>query len=278
MPGLKSDDPDGLTVLVNKIDKNYHATSTQASLISRMKNFHLFLTTLKLWATNYDGSNPKVPQLEVDHLIFFATWLLKSGHHYNSICQYSASVRQWAKANDRPDPALDTHLNTLSTRWVRFNKSLKRHMGGKTNTRKPLESNKCKEMIVFLQTGLLDIGITHLDVTASILLAWFALLQVSEYTTKSNSDLFESQRHATRSDIEFFPDIDNPIGMRFTVKVSKTDQFRVGHELTIYKSKNPSFCAVRAMQKLFKSDPTAQPSDPLFDSQQELSTPNDLLT
>jgi integrase len=267
MPGLPAGDPDGLTALVNTIDNNYHASATQAALISRMKKFQLFLTTFKLWTTNYNGSNPSVPNLEVTHLIFFATWLLQSGQHksYSSINQYTSSVRQWAKANDRQDPALDPHLNTPSIRWVRFNKSLKRHMGGKINKRKPLATDKCKLMVAFLKTGLLDIGIAYLDVTAAILLAWFALLRVSEYTTKSKSDIFDATKHATRGDVEFFPDQHNPIGMRFTVKVSKTDQFRVGHELTIYKSGNPSFCAVTAMHSLFKEDPTAQPSDPLFD-------------
>ena len=97
---------------------------------------------------------------------------------------------------------------------------------------------------------------------AAILNAFFGMLRISEYSTKTDAAHdFTPGIQATRGDVEIFPNILQPEGYRLTVPKSKTDQFRAGHTLTIYATGHPTLCPARAMAALFRLDqqpPTAQ--------------------
>ena len=119
-------------------------------------------------------------------------------------------------------------------------------------------------MVRMLQRGFIVSGPVISDMVAALLLAFWALLRVSEYTVPTKDTFFDASTYATRADVRFIPSTSNPRCMIFTVKVSKQDQFRVGHDLIVYPSADPRFCPVAAMRQLFIRDPQP-PTAPLFD-------------
>jgi hypothetical protein len=119
-------------------------------------------------------------------------------------------------------------------------------------------------MLRALATGLYTTGVEHLDIRSACLLAFFALLRVSEFTKKTRGGVHDPAQHLTRGDFEFFPSQANPEGMRVTISASKVDQYRAGVTLVVYASGDPSFCAVTTVKALFDADP-APMSAPAFD-------------
>lgn len=187
--------------------------------------------------------------------------LLAEHKSFDSICAYVSAVRAWAKSNDRPDPALDITTSAPDTKFKRFLKAIKRKLAGKLIKRCPLEGSKFRDMLQLQlqpQSGSL---VFRINMRAAMMLAWFALLRVSEYTSKTEEH--DPESNLCRRDITFFPSREAPEGFRVNIKVSKTDQWRVGHTLVIYATGDPTFCPVKEMQHLFDIDP--QPDHaPLF--------------
>ena len=138
-------------------------------------------------------------------------------------------------------------------------------------TRTPLSLSSLRRMITNLRLGMITEGPVVFDMISALLLAFFGLLRVSEYTVPSKDAWFDSSISATRSDICFIPNIHNPTHIIFTVKVSKTDQYKVGHDLIIYPSADPHLCPVIALRDLFRADPQP-PNALLFDFSKRTST------
>lgn len=186
---------------------------------------------------------------------------LKIHKSYDSICHYVSAVRTWARANGRPDPAIDPTFNEPDGRYIKFMRSVKRSLAGRITKRRPLESKKFVEMLK-LQTRKGPLTF-QLNMRAALLLAWFALLRISEYTKKTEGEPHNPAIHLCRQDIQFFPSQAAPEGFRVNIKISKTDQWRVGHTLVVYATGDPNFCPVRAMADLFLHDPQT-PLAPAF--------------
>lgn len=87
---------------------------------------------------------------------------------------------------------------------------------------------------------------------AATKLAFALLLRVSEFTTEGQHD---PTRHASRSDVTFLPNIDNPITAHVLIKYSKMDQLGKGCVLVASRAADPDRCPVLALQKLFRVDP-----------------------
>lgn len=226
-----------------------------------MHKFYQFLIRYRLWHHKRDGSGIQVPPLSPNHLIFFIGFMLflKIHKSYDSIIHYVSAVRTWAKANGRPDPAIDPIKNEPDDRYIKFVKSVKRSLAGKTIKRRPLEGRKFVEMLK-IQSAIGSLTF-QLNMRASLMMAWFALLRVSEYTSKTEEH--NPEIHLCRRDIKFFPSQAAAEGYRVNIKISKTDQWRVGHTLVVYATGDPDFCPVRAMVELFENDPQP-PNAPAF--------------
>ena len=94
------------------------------------------------------------------------------------------------------------------------------------------------------------------------MLMWFGLLRVGEAIS---TDTGRAPDRATlRGDIQFHPSESDCQYLTFHVKSSKTDQFREGFTLTIYRSGVPGFCPVESILALFSAYPQP-PHSPLFD-------------
>ena len=146
-------------------------------------------------------------------------------------------------------------------------------MGTKSSERQPLSIEGLKAVLHAFQTGLIVNSHMIDDFLAAILLGFYAMLRVSEFTNLYTT-VHDGLREASRSDIRFFGPADDPDGFKFIVKVSKTTQFRTIQTLTIFKSPDPRVCPVRAMHRLYKTDPRAG-STPLFDFTKRSNNNND---
>ena len=191
-------DGNNLTNLVNDIDGSCYATNTTASMTSRVKKFYAFLTRHRLWVADWNGGNLRVPTVSHLHLTFFIGFLCQTLSPrgfmmttYGSVCAYLSSVRSWCRANNRPDPAIDLDTNLPNIRYLRFCKATKRRLGGKALTRQPLSPENLRLMLRLARLGTIAHGPVILDFVAALLLAFFALLRVSEYTTPSKDSWFD---------------------------------------------------------------------------------------
>ena len=79
---------------------------------------------------------------------------------------------------------------------------------------------------------------------AAMTLAFFGFMRLGELTCNSQ---FSPDAHLTPFDIIFHPSQSNPSHLLVKVKVSKTDPFRMGHNLLIEQT-NQSICPVNAMK------------------------------
>ena len=269
-PDIPVDDGYGLTSLVDDINSHAYAPTTTASMVSRVHKFFAFLTRYRLWQTDYQGLNATVPTLDWVTLVYYVAFLCQTlspqGHMrttYASVCACLSAIRTWARTNGRPDPALDPATRLPHTRCMHFCKGAKRRLGGKAMTRTPLAISSLRRMIVNLRLGIITEGPVVFDMISALLLAFFGLLRVSEYTVHRKDAWFDSSVSATRSDVCFVPNIHNPTHIIFTVKVSKTDQYKVGHDLMTCPSADPLLCPVIALRDLIRSDPQ-NPNEPLF--------------
>ena len=269
--GIPERDGFGVTMLVDRVVGSIYAPTTSVSMLSKMRKFYAFLTRHQLWVHDWDGTNLRVPDVTLSLLVYYIAFLCQTlspqGHlrtTCGSVCQCVSALRTWARANDRPDPALDFSTRLPHVRYLQFCKGTKRLLGGKAMTRIPLASAKLRQMgRSFLLGAIVQGPVVH-DMVAALYLAFWALLRVSENTVPDRNTWFDATVHATRGDVIFVPNVEAPLCMTHTVKVSKTDQFRVGHDLVMYPSSDPSFCPLAAMRSLFFHDP--QPaSAPLFD-------------
>lgn len=263
LDGIDINDADGLTKAVNHIATNFYAPSTTKTMTSQVTKFFKFLSHYSLWLHTDTGTHHTVPELRDTHLIFFAGWLvtLEGFTSHSSVAQYVSAVRQWCRHNGRPDPAVDTTTNQTSFQFYRFMKAIKRKYAGKKTTRVPLSLRQLDHIIDMIDSGLVCEGIQAANMRAAVLNAFAAMLRVSEYTHATHDGVLTG---ATRGDVEFFgPDPLAPEGYRLRILKSKTDQFRVGHVLTIFSGGVKKTCPVHAMYTLFTEDPR-QPDAPLF--------------
>ena len=127
----------------------------------------------------------------------------------------------------------------------------------------PLSIHGLKSILAAISSGFIVHAHMIDDFLAAILLGFYAMLRISEFTNFYTS-VHDGLREASRSDIRFFGPPEDPDGFKFVVKVSKTTQFRTIQTLTLFKSPDPTICPVRAMHRLYNSDPRAG-SSPLFD-------------
>lgn len=264
LPGINPDCPDGITTLVNTLLSESLASTTKANYTSKMKLFIKFLMQYGLLNTSPQGAQPVIPEVTPTLLMFFSAYMVMKGlKSAGSIAGYCGAVKQWCLIHDRPDPTLNPRSQTIDIRYARLHRAIKRRLGTKSSERRPLSIDDLKNVLTSFRSGLIVHADMIDDFLAAVLLGFYAMLRVSEFTNR-HTTIHDGLREASRSDIQFFGPPDDPDGFKFVVKVSKTTQFRTIQTLTIFKSPDPLVCPVRAMHRLYNTDPRAG-STPLFD-------------
>ena len=263
-PGTPPVAPDGITERLNKLLAESYAVNTVNSYNSKMVLFLTFLARCSLMVTEWNGANPTVPVVTPSTMMFFCTFMLMKGFtSAGSVAGYCTAVKQWCLLHDRPDPTIDPRTHQVDIRHARLHRAIKRKLGTKSSQREPLSLLGLRLVLAAIRSGFLVPSVMIPDLVAAILLGFYGMLRVSEFTNLKVAQ-HDVGREACRGDVKFFGPVNNPDGFRFTTKVSKTDQFRVTQTITVFASPDPKLCPVRAMHELFTTDPRT-PSSPLFD-------------
>ena len=263
-PAFQERGEGSITHRVNQLYKSSYADNTLDSYTSRVNKFvefcrqHFLLVDLGI---SLPGRSPvlTLPDITPVLMCFFVVWLQRVGHStYESIMAYVTAIVAWCLANGRPNPRDDPITRIPDQRYFRVCRGLKREMGAPAPKRYPVAlyhidklCTSAKSVLPLKQCA---------NITAAVLIAFAGLLRVSEFT---HSGILRPSHHALRGDIVFFPNASNPTAVQFTIKVSKTDQFRESVTITVQRSDNPNRCPVRALQHLFEVDPQP-PTAPLF--------------
>ena len=244
--------------------KDTYADSTTKTMISQMHKFVAFLTRYRLLNPSNSITNPiTIPTITPTHLIFLMGYLEQAGHTtYESISKYCSAVRIWCRSQGRPDPGIDQNTGETDLQYYAYNRAMKRALAQPATKRQPLTLHQLDLLMRQTRFGLVLTPTANTNTRAAILMAFYLMLRISEYTTPTQESHTPGTT-ASRGDIEFFPNQERPEGFTFTVLKSKTDQFRVGRKLTVYAQPEPNLCPVRAMKYLFHSQP-APASAPLF--------------
>lgn len=266
-PAFTDRSPDSLHARVNALADLYYAPTTTDSYRSKIKLYVAFAAYHGL-LTRDDSDNVHAPPPTPTLLIYYMAWLQKRGHTtFASIMAYITALCTFCKQKRWPNPRMD-ELGNPDNRVFWIMRGLKRSMsvGGTATTRYPVTLYHIHHLLL----GAMALPQTQrANFKAAILLAFFGLLRVSEFTTDATVDV---DRHALRRDIVFLPNIATTTHINFNIKASKCDQFREGVTITIPATHDHSTCPVRALQWLYTTDP--QPADhPLFDFRRD-GSPN----
>ena len=263
-PGIPPQAPDGITQRLNNLLQQSYAPSTISSYESKMTVFITFLARYSLMLQEWNGANPTVPDVTPTLLMFFCVFLLMRGlTSAGSIAGYCTAVKMWCLIHDRPDPTINVSTNTIDIRYGRLHRAIKKQLGTKSSEREPLSLAGLKMLLAAFRSGFIVHPSMIQDWIAAMLLAFYGMLRISEFTnlTTSTHDVL---REACRGDVTFFGPASKPDGFKFVIKCSKTDQFRVKQTITIFASPDHHICPVRAMHKLISED-QRDPHGPLFD-------------
>jgi len=263
-PGIDPEVPGGITADVNGLLAESYAVSTRTNYTSKMNKFIGFIAQYRLFETAWNGAAPTLPPITPILLMFFAAYLIREGFKSaGSITGYCSAVKQWCLIHDRPDPTLNPRTGGPDIRYARLQRAIKRRLGTKATEREPLSIQGLHAMLRSFRSGFIVDPAMINDFVAAMLLGFYAMLRVSEFTNQL-VDVHDISREACRGDITFEGPAHDPTSFKFLVKCSKTDNFRTGQTLHVYGSPDASICPVRAMHRLFTEDPRPT-SAPLFD-------------
>ena len=241
-----------------------YAASTVRNYNSKMRLFLTFLNQYDLITTDWNGANPTIPDVTPTVLMFFCTFMVMRGMKSSaSIAGHCSAVKQWCLLNDRPDPVINPRSGAVDTRHHRMHRAIKRKLGTKITRREPLSVTGLRTLLAVFRSGFIVHQCMMLDFAAALLLGFYAMLRMSEFTNLTTT-VHVQFKEACRNDMSFFGPADRPDGFRFVVKCSKNDQFRVTQTLTVFRSTDSKLCPVSAMHALFQQDPRP-PNAPLFD-------------
>ena len=220
--------------------KNSLAPSTRAKYNSHFKAYASFCELVKL---------PVMP-ISQQTLILFATFLCPS-HSHKDICAHIAAVKFTAEALGY-DPEPSKHK-----RLYRVIRGIKRTQGKKFN--RPPRIPITPALLTALGHTLWNSSVNFNDkvmLWAAMLTAFHAFLRVSEYTSKKVRE-YDPETTLCFHDIT----VNSNLSISIHIKASKTDPFRQGTTLHLFRNNSP-LCPVQALLDYLASRPPAR--GPLF--------------
>lgn len=207
-------------------------------------------------------SNHTLPRITPTIMTYYAAWLYEGKHvsTYQSLNSYLSAVNSWCKAHSRPNPTTDVDTNTVDYGYDSIKKAIHKRMGEPIVQRMPITMYHLTTLSNTARTLKMLTIQQAINYDAMILLAWYGLLRVGEFTAPSTKST-DTRIPASR-DIQFHPTISKPTHFSYLVKSSKTDQVGKGALIRIFANNGPQ-CPVRAMTTLLTTYPR-EPNQPLF--------------
>ncbi len=182
-----------------------------------------------------------LPVLSEDVLIYFVTYCHKSLHlQWNTIKLYLAGIRFHYLHAGLPNPLASVDRLQCILRGIQ------RSQRPTTRSRFPITFHILNQICDLLSQGAFT---PRLDFTLQCmcLLAYFGFLRCGEFTVKSLDNNVDPC--LKRKDITFATD-----GSMFNLRLptSKTDPFRIGVDIPIYRNNNIRWCPVLMMDKYLR--------------------------
>lgn len=211
-----------------------------------------------LLLNNASISSP--PPVSEDILVYFIAHCFQNLKlKYTTIKLYLCGVRHAYLKSGCTNP-LETSNGIMFPRLTLLLNSIKRIQGMHTRTRLPITFPILTKICQRLRKGVFNNFIDCLIETACIV-AFFAFLRCGEFTVISH-DKFDTSFNLCFSDVIFYS---NYVILR--LKESKTDPFRKGIDIKLFKIEN-ALCPFAALQKYFRQRrakfASTLASDPLF--------------
>ena len=204
------------------------------------------------------------PTIDAPLMCFYAEWLTKNNiKTYDSLYQYTSTLRTFCKNNDLPDPT-SSEDGSPNPQYYGCMRGIKRLLKKDDITRTPITVKMLRLIIEAALSNLIPNIDTHLgiNVATAASFMFFLMLRVGEATTHSKA--FDISKHAARKDLTVKHNTDGSVShILFNIKVSKTFQFRRGFVVTLYPTGTMT-CPVTLLTRLLKEQPRT-PESPLFD-------------
>ena len=223
-----------------KLIKNSLAPSTLNKYKTHFKTYSHFCNSMNLQA---------LPTTQ-DTLILFATYL-STTHSYKNIRAHISAIKFTSEMQGY-DPNLST-----SHRLYRVIRGIKKTQGSRFN--KPPRIPITPPLLTFMGRKLWSSSINLQDkvmLWAAMLTAFHGFLRVSEYTS-SHIRKYNPSTTLCFEDIS----IKSPQSIALHIKASKTDPFRQGTTIYLYKNNSP-LCPVQALCQFMSIHPYR--TGPLF--------------
>ena len=170
---------------------------------------------------------------------------IELGLSYNTITLYVSAIRDWASDSGLEDPLASHSFN--QRRYKKFMRGVRRFCRARIRVRLPL---KKREMVRVLK-AIPNSGLEQKERTmlkAAILMAFYGLLRVSEYT-------FSAAKASTclrRRDIRFIKSSDNAgFRVKLRLRCTKTSQFENSTFVDIFPT-NTQLCPVQAIYDYYQ--------------------------
>ena len=232
---------------------NALSQNTYKSYSSGIKSFLLFTA---MYNVNRMPNNLPVCNEEI--LCAFVTHCVVSQKlSYSTIKSYLAGIRYHYIVTCASNPLQQLNGEPLHKLALLLRGVKKSTPSTHRNTRQPMTGRMLSLICTRLTQGLFGIHVDKL-LKAVCLTAYFGLLRCGEFTTYT--DRFDPNVNLCLNDLNFKHDHAN-----ITIKVSKTDPFRKGCTLMLFKN-NSSLCPVNALHEYLqiRNCITVVPHTPLF--------------
>ncbi|PHR10097.1 MAG: hypothetical protein COB29_01190, partial [Sulfitobacter sp.] len=195
------------------------------------------------------------PTINAELMCFYADWLMQNNiNTYDSLYQYMSAVRTYCRNNELPEPTTSED-GSPNQQYYGCMRGIKRMLKTDSVKRTPITVKMLRLISEAAMSNLIP-EIDHhlgLNVAAAASFMFFLMLRVGEATTKTRS--FDITKHAARGDLDIIYNSDNTIShINFTIKVSKTFQFRRGFVVTLYPTNTPT-CPVTLITRLLREQP-----------------------
>ena len=220
----------------------------QKSLAPSTRNKYLACTKTYIWFCKIANLSPF--PLSQNNLIMYATYLCPT-HSHKNIGAHLAAIK-YSSAIKGFDPDL-----TAYARLYRVLRGIKRSQGSRF--KKPPRIPITPTLPTHLGQNLWNSSIIFHDkimLWAAMLTAFHGFLRVSEYTS-SHVRSYDPEVTLCFEDLSFM----NQFTARIHIKASKTDPFRQGTYIYLYRN-GTHLCPVQALTHLATSHPSK--SGPLF--------------
>jgi hypothetical protein len=221
-----------------------------------MSGARAFLTFANMY--NLQKGDAGLPRCDENLLRYFVCHCAENFHlSYVTIKSYLSSVRNLYIVNGLPNPLVHPVTGEPLHRLALLCRGIKKSHSPAANSRKPLSGTMLRTICQHLRKGVMGYYLDSL-LESACLIAFFGFLRCGEFTTPTQN--FDPNVNLCLGDITLTSTCANVL-----LKVSKTDPFRTGCMIMLFKN-NTLLCPYASLVRFlsFRRSLGSDPRSPLF--------------